>query len=322
MSPVRDAADSNMSKNIIQYLQRAHINTAKWDNCITTAPNGLIYAHSFYLDRMAVQWDALVLNDYEAVMPLPWKKKAGICYLAHPPLTASLGVFGASVTPEMTNHFIQAIPARFKLVDLLLNSANLLPASGWQSIRSNYVLDLHNPYELIYSQYRDNVRRNIKKAQQLNCRYATGIPVEEIIKLAHWQIQQQATNIGEEDYTRFKDLFHYLASQQLATTSGVYTASNELVASCVWFYSHGRAYYILVGNHPNGKTLGASHYLIDRFIEGHAGQELLLDFEGSDIASLAFFYSSFGAVKEVYPALQFERLPWWLRWKSKGFPKF
>ena len=306
----------------IQYLDRAQINAAKWDNCITTAPNGLIYAHAFYLDRMAVRWDALVLNDYEAVMPLPWKKKGGIHYLAHPPLTASLGVFGASVTAAMTSQFIQAIPARFKLVDLSLNPANFLPGSAWQSVRSNYVLDLRTPYELIYNQYRNNVRRNIKKAQQLNCRYATGVPVEEIIKLAHWQIQQQVTNILEEDYTHFKDLFHYLASQHMATTSGVYTASHELVASCVWFYSHGRAYYILVGNHPNGKTIGASHYLIDRFIEAHAGQELLLDFEGSDIASLAFFYSSFGAVKEIYPSLQFQRLPWWLRWKSKGFPKF
>lgn len=311
-----------MSKHTIQYLQRAQIDTVKWDNCIAGALNGLIYGYSFYLDHMAVQWDALVLNDYEAVMPLPWKKKWGTWYLAHPPLTASLGVFGMAVTGDITNNFIRAIPPKFKLVDLLLNRANFLPASGLQSIRSNYVLDLQSPYETIYSQYRNNVRRNIKKAQQLNARYTTGIPVEEVIKLAHWQVQQQATNIMEEDFTHFKNLFHYLVQKQAAETAGVYTPNNELVASCVWFYSHDRAYYILVGNHPNGKTLGASHYLIDRFIHQQAGQPLLLDFEGSDIASLAFFYSSFGGVKEVYPALQFQRLPWWLQWRNKGFPRF
>jgi hypothetical protein len=338
-----------MSNDVIRYLQRDQIDTVQWDNCIGNAPNGLIYGHSFYLDRMAVNWDALVLNDYEAVMPLPWKKKWGIYYLAHPPLTASLGIFGASITEALTSQFINAIPARFKLVDLLLNRNNFLPSSGIQSMRSNYVLDLHRPYETIYNEYRNNVRRNVKKAQQLNCRYATDIPLEEIIKLARWQIQQQVTNIGEEDYTHFKDLFNYLASLDdegdvaerngielrgykprraavykpcSGATSGVYTSNNELVASCVWFYSHGRAYYILVGNHPNGKTIGASHFLIDRFIHDHAGQELLLDFEGSDIASLAFYYSSFGGVKEVYPALQFQRLPWWLRWKSKGYPKY
>ncbi len=47
---------------------------------------------------------------------------------------------------------------------------------------------------------------------------------------------------------------------------------------------------------------------------------MILDFEGSDIDSLAFFYSSFGSVKEIYPVLQCQRLPWWLQWKSKGYP--
>jgi hypothetical protein len=86
------------------------------------------------------------------------------------------------------------------------------------------------------------------------------------------------------------------------------------VASCIYFFSNKRAYYILVGNHPNGKTLGASHYLIDRFIHDHAGRDLLLDFEGSDIRNLAFFYTSFGASLETYPAIRMNRLPWWIRW--------
>ena len=42
--------------------------------------NGLIYAYSFYLDTMAKHWDAFILNDYEAVMPLTWNKKYGITY--------------------------------------------------------------------------------------------------------------------------------------------------------------------------------------------------------------------------------------------------
>lgn len=90
-----------------------------------------------------------------------------------------------------------------------------------------------------------------------------------------------------------------------------------MIASCVFFFSNNRAYYILVGNHPNGKTIGASHALIDAFIADHAGQNLLLDFEGSDIRNLAFFYSSFGAVQEIYPALKINRLPFYLRWLKK-----
>jgi hypothetical protein len=104
-----------------------------------------------------------------------------------------------------------------------------------------------------------------------------------------------------------------LAKKKQAITYGVYMNDN-LISSAAFFFSNGRAYYILVGNHPNGKTVGASHYLIDRFIADHAEQSLLLDFEGSDITSLAFFYSSFGAGLEYYPSLKKNHLPWYIKW--------
>jgi len=85
----------------------------------------------------------------------------------------------------------------------------------------------------------------------------------------------------------------------------------------VFFYSHDRAYYILVGNHPEGRNLGASHGLIDAFIKDHAGKKLVFDFEGSDIEGLAQFYRGFGAVEEKYPAIRLNRLPWWMRWLKR-----
>jgi hypothetical protein len=95
---------------------------------------------------------------------------------------------------------------------------------------------------------------------------------------------------------------------------GAFSNKGELVSSATFLFSNKRAYYILVGNHPNGRTLGASHALIDAFIKDHAGNELILDFEGSDIRNLAFFYTSFGANEEKYAAIKLNRLPWWIKW--------
>ena len=117
--------------------------------------------------------------------------------------------------------------------------------------------------------------------------------------------------------TVFKKLYDFLLIRQQAISYGIFNSKNELLTSCVYFFSHNRAYYILVGNHPDGKTLGAGHYLIDRFIADYSDRELLLDFEGSDIRNLAFFYSSFGASLETYPALRINRLPWWMKWLRK-----
>jgi len=300
----------------IQYLTNRKIDKVKWDNCISKAGSGLIYAYSFYLDTMAKHWDALVLNDYEAVMPLTWNSKYGINYLYQPFLAAQLGVFGNSITEELVENFIQEIPTSFRLIEISLNSKNIFGApTGFSIHRSNYVLDLNKPYQTLFSNYRENIRRNIKKAEQLGCIIKKDFDVEEVITLAVQQMKAQ-NNESTDNINRFRKLYQSLEEKKMTATYGI-TLNNELLSSCVFFFSHNRAYYILVGNHPNGKTIGASHFLIDAFIRDHAGKEMVLDFEGSDISSLAFFYSSFGAEHEIYPAVKINRLPFYLKWLKK-----
>lgn len=299
----------------IRYVQRDAIKVDAWDNSIRQADNGLIYGYSFYLDAMAGNWDALVWEDYAFVMPLPWRQKWGIRYLYQPFLTAQLGVFGTGLTPEIVAAFLAAIPAKFRYWDFSLNHHNLFPLQDFVlHQRMNYVLPLNTPYEDLVKAYRDNIRRNIRKSSQYGNSVVKDVAVEEVITLT----QYQPATIDESDFASFKKLFHYLAARQEAKTYGIVSARGELLASAVFLFSHNRAYYILVGNHPNGRTLGASHALIDAFIQDHAGQELLLDFEGSDIRNLAFFYSSFGAKEERYAAILLNRLPWWLRWLKEG----
>lgn len=298
--------------NTIQYLTRLQIDTTRWDQCISRASNGRIYAFAGYLDTMSANWDALVLNDYEAVMPLTWNSKYGIRYLYQPFLAAQLGVFGS----DDVQAFINAIPGHFRYVDIYLNSANTNAVKGASVLlRDNYVLDLNHPYENLATAYRENIRRNIKKAKQAGCTVVKGFDVETVINLASTQMHQHDKNV-DENIARFRQLYAKLKDQGLAATYGI-SLQGEVIASCVFFFSHNRAYYILVGNHPNGKTIGASHALIDAFIADYAGQDLLLDFEGSDIRNLAFFYSSFGAIQEIYPAVKINRLPFYLKWLKK-----
>jgi hypothetical protein len=299
--------------NQIQYLAHKEIDKAKWDACISNAPNGLIYAYSFYLDCMSKHWDALVLNDYETVMPLTWNWKYGFYYLYQPAFAASLGIFGSQVNESLVRIFLDAIPLKFRLIEVSLNHQNNFPSviNGYYA-RRNYILDLNKPYEEIVKTYRENHKRNITKAIQLGGKLIREINVDEIIKLNEEQLKHTG-GTKTQDYNNFKNLYIFLKSKDSAKTYAIMGSANNILASAVFFFSHRRAYYIMVGNHPDGKTIGASHALIDAFIKDHAGQNLLLDFEGSDIRNLAFFYSGFGAKEEVYPAIKINRLPWYIR---------
>lgn len=298
----------------IQYLTNAQVDKTKWNQCIDNATNGLIYAYSFYLDHMAKHWDALVLNDYETVMPLTWNKKYGICYIYQPFLTAQLGLFGNNITGELLESFFNAIPGKFRYWDFYINHNNVFPSVKYELYRRmNFVLDLSKPYEELYTAYRENIKRNIKKAGQVGCTVLKDFKVEKVISLAVEQMRSY-TKESSENAGRFHQLYNFLHQKKSAITYGVLSVKKELIASCVFFFSHNRAYYILVGNHPDGRTVGASHLLIDAFIKDHAGKKMLLDFEGSDIRNLAFFYSSFGAKEESFAGIKLNRLPRFLKW--------
>jgi len=301
---------------IIQYLSNDKIDKAKWDACLDKSVNGLIYGYSFYLDTMADNWDALVLGDYEAVMPLTWKKKYGIHYLYQPFLTAQLGIFAPAIKSGVLENFFHSIPKKFMYIDIYFNHHNLFQPQGYRLYsRSNYVLDLNKSYEQLYKNYSENIQRNIKKGVQAGCVVQKGFDIVRVISLALQQMKSHSKE-SAENVDRFRKLYQLLAPQKKAVTYGI-SLKDELLASAVFFFSHKRAYYILVGNHPGGKPIGASHMLIDAFIKDHAGKDMLLDFEGSDLPNLAFFYSSFGAVEEKYAALKMNRLPFYLKWLKR-----
>lgn len=307
----------------IEYLPNDKIDRAKWDHCIYNAGNGLIYSYSFYLDAMSKHWDGLVMSkgsgpefDYEAVMPLTWNKKYGIHYLYQPFLAAELGVFGNVITEKVCEDFIAAVPKKFKYIDISLNSGHISSISpGYSILRHNHILDLNRSYDTIFNNYNDNTQRNVKKAMQSGCSIQKDFPVEKIIELAVLQMKMHDKDT-EENIERFRKLYPLLHQKHMAATYGVFL-QEKLLSSAVFFYSHNRAYYILVGNNPEGRNTGASHALIDAFIKDQAGKDLILDFEGSDISTLAQFYKGFGADEIVYPHLRINRLPFYLRWLKK-----
>ncbi|GAO41078.1 hypothetical protein FPE01S_01_00900 [Flavihumibacter petaseus NBRC 106054] len=297
----------------IQYLHRAAIDTARWDAAITAAGNGTLYAESAWLDNFCPHWDALVEGDYEQVMPLPWRKKAGIQYLGYTPFIYAGGVFGNDLNADRLKAFLDAVPPKFRYWDFPLNNGNNYTLPEYPMLlRRNFILPLSPSYTDIEKNYRKQIHRNIHKAKGLRFVVDTAVEVEEVIRLA--SLRHFNDYFSVKDYNSFLKIYGVRQGEGRAKIYGIRTNQGNLMASAVFFFAAGRAYYLLVGNHPDGKTAGASHFLIDAFIRDHCAQPLVLDFEGSDIDGLAFFYSSFGAFAEYYPTIRLNRLPAWLRW--------
>lgn len=299
----------------IRYVKRNEIDVSRWDAAIASSSNGLIYATSLYLDHQAAhQWDALIEDDYKRVMPLPWRKKWMIYYLYQPFAVASLGIFGNGITEQVVHDFLQAVPTKFRYWDIYFNHAHPRNVTGFvQYTRQNFILPLVDRKPQDESGYRENLRRNIRKAREAGCVFTDHVNWDELFALA----RQSAARFGavsDSDYVSFRQLADRLHQSGQALAYGILSSRNELLASALFLKYRDRLTYILVGNHPNGKTLGASHLLIHEVISRFAGEPLILDFEGSDVQNVAFFYAGYGAEAEYYPAIRLNRLPKVLAW--------
>ncbi|HKJ06346.1 MAG TPA: hypothetical protein VJ970_02645, partial [Flavobacteriaceae bacterium] len=151
---------------MIEVYSRNNLDVNAYNKCLANSINARIYANSWYLDAVADNWEVLVLNNYEAVMPLPWNEKLFIKYIYPPVWTQQLGVFSnKKLSTETIELFLKSIPKKFKKITIQLNSWNYIKNVHLQ-IKNNYILPLDKSYDEIIKGYNKNRKRDLQKAHQ------------------------------------------------------------------------------------------------------------------------------------------------------------
>jgi hypothetical protein len=297
----------------IQFLRRREIDIERWDNCVLHSHSPLIYGRSFYLDTMAAgQWDALMVGDYEAVMPLTWRSKYGIRYLYQPAFAQQNGVFSAQPTPpSVVGAFLRELDRHFRFAEIYLNYTNAHPSL---SSRTNFILPLDAPYDQLAGRYKKDLVRNLKLAERSPLVYLKDFDLQTALRGFRSAYASRLPAIREADYRGFGALCIFLQKQEQLLTRAVVDDSGQPLCSAVFLRDARRFYLLHSTTLPAGRASEANHYLLDQFIREWAGSRMTLDFEGSDHPGIAHFYANFGAVDQPYFFYRRNRLPWVIRW--------
>jgi hypothetical protein len=233
----------------IRHVKHKDINKLKWDECIDTAPNGLIYANSFYLDIMSKGWDGLVMNDYEAVMPLTWNKKFGILYLRQPALTQQLGIFGKrTFNKELTEQFIHKASETFSFAEINLNYANEYPEYSLK--KCNLILPLNQPFDELKKSFRNDL---IKRSQSAHLIYSSSESVEEAIQLFNHFYSERVPGLKKADYENLLQLCLLLKNKNQLLIRKIKSKDESLLSIALFFKDKKRIYYILSALLPEGR---------------------------------------------------------------------
>jgi hypothetical protein len=297
----------------IKYVDHSEIDYTRWDRCIHKASNSRVYATSWYLDRTAEVWDALIWNDYEFVMPLAVGKKYGIRYLYQPVFSQQMGIF-PQPPEKIAVRFFTEIINKFKYADIQLNSFNPppeIPVVGDLLPRRNFLLSLNEDYKLIREKYSKNTKRNLVKAENSHLNFVPDLPLEEYIDFTRENMQHI---FSKKDLTKLKSIISYSRYEGFGEIAGVYSEENLLCATVYFCHWKGRVIYLNAASDNDGKYLRGMFFLLDRFIRKNAGKDIILDFEGSMIPGVARFFRGFGASPEYYYHFRFNRLPLLFKW--------
>ena len=295
---------------MIKLLKHNKIDKTRWDNCINKSFNGNVYALSWYLDIVHPEWDALVENDYERVMPLTYSKKFGISYMFHPFFVQQLGVFSTSqLSKNDVDRFIKAIPQKYRLVRYKLNSYNKVDyESDFIAKHRNVELDLIYDYQYLYNNYNNNTKRNLAKAENAGLSITRDINPEVIINLFRNNKGKNVKHWKDKEYERLLELINVATSQERCFTLGINDLNNNTIAGAVFTYSHDRIIFLFSGCDENHKDKHALTMLLDDVIREFSETQYTFDFEGSDNDGLARFYKGFGGTEVFYPEIKYDNL--------------
>jgi hypothetical protein len=290
---------------MIRYVGRRYIDEEQWNRVITSSGFETIYPYTWYMDACADHWGAFVMPGYECIMPVAYRKKIGMRYTYQPVYCQQLGIYSAKrIDVEIARMFLHDMQKKFRMGDYALNEGNIIgEEKGFEvTDNMNYVLPLDADHATLRGNYNENCRRNLKRAAQYNLHVSGEVSIEEVIFLNK---NSATTAQSDAQYTYNKSLFLKLSSLDMIQILGV-REGNHLVAAAIFAFSEQRAHFLLSVSSEAGKEHRAMFLVVDEFIRMYAGKLPKLDFEGSNIPSIARFFRGFGAKPQVYQRISFQ----------------
>lgn len=284
----------------LEYLKNKEIDKEKWDAGIARSTHPLIYAESWYLDIVSPGWHAVVNQDYSILFPLPINRKWRIPFIMQPLFAQQLGLFSQKDPDNSTLETIGKL-IRYPAVVLQGNSKNALPRKLTNLTRHNYKLSLHHDYNQIQKSFTKNCHRNIKKALHQKQYIKRMDSVEDFINFS-------SQNIKYKVPTKTIPLLEKIIRKALARDAGFIISSidgaGDDLAMAFFLKKHGRIIFLFGNSTDLGFKKQSMFFIMNYIIEQYSKQDIILDFEGSEIEGIARFYKGFGAETESYDCFE------------------
>ena len=299
---------------MIELVRHEAIDKDHWDRQLLACTNRMWYVQSWVLDRTSPGWDALVDRTSNAIMPLTWRRKFLFKYLFQPYGTQQQGVFALQYSRSLGEAFVRSVPAEFRLIDIALNEAmTSIGIDGYTtSPLDQQVLQLDRPVDAIRNAYSKGHIRNLKKIDP-SLQVSSDISASDFAQLFINTTAKRFKSGTRSDHAMMEQVIEKAIDLGQCRIYGIRHGGTLIAAACFMEWERRRILYKSAAN-AQAQELKAMFVIIDHYIGLHAGSGELLDFAGSNTASVARFNTGFGAQRKVYLRLKRNTLPPPFKW--------
>lgn len=298
---------------MIEYLRHKEIDKVKWDICVGNTPGCKPYGYSWYLDIMAPGWEALVDDDYDSVFPVPAFRRFGLYYIATPVFLQQLGIFSPDNDIKVKLHeYLEYMPEFYRLVDLSI--AQLPSGNSFRvTTKDNFELALSADYSKLCDNYSSDCRRNIRIASENVQKIEEVSDPGEVINLFRKNRGKGLKGVKERDYRKLYRLMLSACERGKGRLIGVRSVNKELIYGLFVVIVPGSVTLLFTATSEESRVKKTGYLVIDSIISEFSGSNMVLDFAGSSIPSIADYNRSFGGEKKAYYRIYKNRLPWPVR---------
>ncbi|MDR1115399.1 MAG: GNAT family N-acetyltransferase [Tannerella sp.] len=275
-----------------------------------------VFSRDWWLDIVCGEnWDALTLKKkgrVHAAMPLyiPWGR-----IILMPHYTQTMGIWfaaGADDTKyasalEHRQTICRYFTGQLKKYRIFFQNfgyefTDWLPFywDGYtQTTRYTYVLNDLKDTGRMLANMSQQVRRNIKKAEEQAVTVRRNIPADDFLRIQSLTFQRQKKR-NIQSVAVLRRLIDAARKRGQGDVFGGYDREGRLHAAAFVVWQKSSAYYIAGGGDPALRSSGAHSLVLWEAIKYVSQYTDTFDFEGSMIPGVERFFREFGAVQKPY----------------------
>ncbi|MGX9985944.1 hypothetical protein [Chryseobacterium sp. POL2] len=284
---------------MIRKVKYQDIDFDKYINCLDNSAQCKSYAYPHYLDIVAGKgnWELLVKDDYEAVLPVPLQKKFGLKYVILPKLCQQLGVFSKVDDDKLNQHFFEVLNAKYAVWYYAFNDANQINLD--LKNRNNFLIPVGN-YEEIRQKYSPKRKRKLRLDQEV-LDNSERILVNNFSEVKSF-IRNNSAGVEGQDLEDFINVFEAFFNQNYLKVFG-FKYHHKWINMIAMYEDDVNAILLGTFNDKAFVKLSGACVLIDDAIKNYVGSRVF-DFEGSDLPNVEEFFR--GYRPELRPYKSFE----------------